>query len=66
MYDYVMGKLAASDESLREIATASGIPYSTLTRIARRDTRDPSVHHIEGLYRYFAQQEPRSERRASN
>lgn len=62
MYEDVMAKLDATKESLRDIAARTGIPYSTLTRIARRDTKDPSVHDIEALYRDLCA--PRQRKRA--
>lgn len=59
IYDEVMADLAASELSKAEIAAGSGVPLSTVKRIASRATRDPSVHAIEDLYRFF-----RSKKRA--
>jgi hypothetical protein len=32
---------------------ASGVPFSTLTKIAQGQIKAPSVHHVQALYDYF-------------
>lgn len=52
MYDRVMAHLDQAS-SLRQVSLGSGVAYSTLTRIARRDTKAPSVHDFDALLQYF-------------
>lgn len=59
MYGYVLARLETTEATYAEIAKGSGVPLSTVTRIARQDTKDPSVHVIERLNRYFRQREHR-------
>lgn len=53
IYDVVMDRLRAKDVSRRRVAHGSGVPFSTVVKIAQRQTRAPSVHHIQALYDYF-------------
>lgn len=52
-YEYVMGKLRVTDCSFPEIAKGSGVPESTVKRIAYEKTPSPSVHAIERLGKFF-------------
>lgn len=56
MYDVVMGHLDAQRVRQRKVAADSGVPFSTLTKIAQRRIKAPSVHHIQKLYDFFDQQ----------
>lgn len=53
LYDYVMAHLDARSVPQRQAALESGVPFSTLTKIAQRQIRDPSVHTIQRLADYF-------------
>lgn len=53
MYDYVMARLAEKRIPQRTVASGSGVPFSTLTKIAQGNIKAPSVHHMQALYDYF-------------
>jgi hypothetical protein len=54
IYESVLARLEKANRPLREIADEAGVPYSTLTRIKRRQTKRPSWQHIEALDRYLS------------
>lgn len=56
IYDVVMEYLRAGRETRRVIAQGSGVPFSTVCKIAQGQTLNPSVHHIQALYDYFTKQ----------
>lgn len=37
----------------REVARGSGVPFSTVTKIAQGSVTEPSVHTVQKLYDYF-------------
>lgn len=41
----------------RQAARESGVPFSTLCKIAQGDVIDPSVHTVQRLADYFAKQD---------
>jgi uncharacterized protein YerC len=53
MLEYVVAKLASSRHTYQQIADGSGVPRSTVEKIARRETRNPGVLHVERLARFF-------------
>jgi len=53
IYDVVMDHLGAKHVSRRKVASGSGVPFSTVVKIAQRRTQAPSVHHVQALYDYF-------------
>lgn len=53
MYDYVMDCLDARLAPQRVVAEGSGVPFSTLTKIAQRYIKAPSIHHVQALHDYF-------------
>ena len=53
MYSYVMQQLRAKRVPQRTVAAASGVPFSTLIKIAQGQTKAPSVHHVQALHDYF-------------
>lgn len=55
LYDAVMANLRAKRVTQREVATGSGVPFSTLAKIAQGKIRAPSVHHIQSIHDYFTQ-----------
>lgn len=53
-FDYVMQQLSQTTLTLREIAEAADVPYSTLTRIARDgEAANGSVHVFDRLAAFF-------------
>lgn len=40
-----------------EVSRVSGVPYSTLKKIATRVTPNPGVQHVQALADYFMSQE---------
>lgn len=54
MYDYVMARLAEKRVPQRTVAVGSGVPFSTLTKIAQGNIKAPNVHHVQALFDYFA------------
>lgn len=53
IYSYVMEQLRAKRVPQRRVATESGVPFSTLTKIAQGQIKAPSVHHVQSLHDYF-------------
>jgi transcriptional regulator with XRE-family HTH domain len=53
LHDYVIRKLQDTKGRWPEVAEGAGISRRTLEKIARRETRDPSVSLVEKLARYF-------------
>lgn len=56
IYDYVKACLAAKLIPQKEVAAGSGVPFSTVSKIAQGVVKDPSVHTVQRLYDYFAAQ----------
>lgn len=54
IYDYVMACLRAREIPQRTVAAESGVPFSTLTKIAQGSVTEPSVHTVQKLADYFA------------
>lgn len=53
LYDYVMACLRSRAIPQREVARGSGVPFSTVTKIAQGSVTEPSVHTVQKLYDYF-------------
>lgn len=53
LLDFVLARLDARDQPWTEIARCSGVPYSTLKKIAARITPNPGVQHVQRLANYF-------------
>lgn len=53
LYETVMACLASRAITQKQIATESGVPFSTVTKIAQGTVSDPSVHTVQKLYDYF-------------
>ncbi len=54
LYGFVMAHLRAKHIPQRQIARESGVPFSTVCKIAQGSVTDPSVHTIQRLADYFA------------
>ena len=61
IYEFVMANLRAKAIPQRTVAACSGVPYSTLTKIAQGSIKEPSVHTIQRLADFFAKQLPASQ-----
>lgn len=53
LYDFVMANLRAKTIPQRTVARESGVPFSTVCKIAQGSVADPSVHTVQKLYDYF-------------
>jgi transcriptional regulator with XRE-family HTH domain len=54
LYDFVMGHLKARSIPQRRVARESGVPFSTVCKIAQGSVKQPSVHTVQRLADYFA------------
>lgn len=62
LYDFVMARLHAKHVPQRVIARDSGVPFSTVCKIAQGSVTDPSVHTVQKLYDYFVAMDTDQER----
>lgn len=53
LYKTVMACLASRAITQKQTAAESGVPFSTVTKIAQGTVSDPSVHTIQKLHDYF-------------
>lgn len=53
IYEAVMEDLRSKRVPQKEIARGSGVPFSTLTKIAQGQIKSPSVHHVQAIYDFF-------------
>jgi len=53
LYESVMACLASRAITQKQIAAESGVPFSTVTKIAQGTVSDPSVHTVQKLHDYF-------------
>lgn len=53
IHDYILDQLQASKGRWLEVAKDSGVPYSTIKKIAYRTIASPRVKHLEKLAAYF-------------
>ncbi|ATF84461.1 hypothetical protein CO712_04930 [Burkholderia gladioli pv. gladioli] len=53
LLDVTLECLERERGSLREIAKATGVPYSTLSKISSRAVTNPRVSTVQVLYDYF-------------
>lgn len=54
-----MANLRAKRIPQRDIARGSGVPFSTVCKIAQGSVKDPGVHTIQRLADFFANQAER-------
>lgn len=59
-----MARLREKRIPQRRVALESGVPFSTVCKVAQGSVREPSVHTIQSLYDYFRALES-SQREAS-
>jgi transcriptional regulator with XRE-family HTH domain len=60
IYGYVLDRLQAAKGGWPTVAEETGISIRTIEKIARQETKDPSVRLIEKLATYFRGQAKRS------
>jgi len=53
MLEIVVSALNEAKGGWKEIADASGVPYSTLCKIAQGATENPGIAHVQALYDHF-------------
>jgi len=53
IYEYVMTRLRTKDVPQRRIARESGVPFSTVCKVAQGAVKEPSVHTIQRLADFF-------------
>ena len=53
LYEVVMARFAEKRIPQRTIARESGVPFSTVCKIAQGSVKEPSVHTVQRLYNYF-------------
>lgn len=58
LYEYVMAQLDAKRVHQRVVAAGSGVPFSTVTKIAQRRTKNPGFATIQRLADYFTKVSP--------
>lgn len=56
LYDLVMEHLRSKRIPQKTIARESGVPFSTVCKIAQGYVTDPSVHTIQRLHDFFVSQ----------
>lgn len=53
IYDFVMTQLRSKRIPQRQVARESGVPFSTVCKVAQGCVTDPSVHTVQRLADYF-------------
>ena len=53
LYEVVMARFAEKSIPQRTIARESGVPFSTVCKIAQGSVKEPSVHTVQRLFDYF-------------
>lgn len=54
IYQAVLDLLAARKGQWRQISADSGVPYSTLCKVAQGHIESPSVHLVQKLYDHLS------------
>lgn len=57
LYEQVMTELRSKRIPQRQIAIGSGVPFSTVCKIAQGSVKDPGVHTIQRLSDFFSRQQ---------
>ncbi len=53
IYEFVIDSLAKAKGRWPKVARGSGISLRTIEKIARKEIKGPSVHHVQTLADYF-------------
>lgn len=56
LYDYVMRCLTTLRYTRRQVAEGSGVPFSTVCKVAQRSVKEPSVHTIQAMADFFSRE----------
>ncbi len=56
IYEFVLAELNARRGEWREIASATGVSFGTVSKIGYRETLNPRVRNVEKLAEYFRAQ----------
>ena len=65
IYDSVLKDLRARRMPQKTVAARSGVPFSTVSKVAQGAVKDPSVHTVQRLYDFFRSLDMDSERKAA-
>jgi transcriptional regulator with XRE-family HTH domain len=57
LLDYVVARLESRRFTYQQVAEGSGVPKRTVEKIARRETLNPGVRHVERLASFFRDSE---------
>lgn len=57
LLQFVLSRLENCRGDWKSIAEKTGVPYSTLTKIAQGHTENPGVQHVQKLANYFREQD---------
>lgn len=61
MFDYVQTRLRKhSQAEWREISRATRVPFFTLSKIAYRQTTNPTIKNLQPLYDWFQKNESKA------
>jgi hypothetical protein len=66
LLDFVVAKLNDTRGSWPDVSAGSGVPRSTIERIANGDTQNPGVLQVEKLAHYFRCTHETNDRGASS
>lgn len=53
IFEYVMAQLRSKRVPQRQVAAGSGVPFSTVTKIAQGQIKSPRVHQVQALHDFF-------------
>ncbi len=59
IYDYVMQCLRTLRYTRKQVADGSGVPFSTVCKVAMGSTAAPSVHTVQAMADFFRREELR-------
>jgi hypothetical protein len=53
LYEFVLQQLEQAKGKWPSVASGSGVPKRTIEKIARQETKNPGIKHVEKLAEYF-------------
>jgi len=59
LYDEAMRDLRTLRYTRKQVADGSGVPFSTVNKIAQGSVKDPSVHNIQAIVDFFRREQAR-------
>lgn len=60
LHEYVLEQLANTALTYQQVADGSGVPKRTVEKIARKETENPGVLHVEALASFFRELEAKA------